>query len=67
MAVERTRPTATMLDQAAERFREGLAAGRTPARINIERSINQVDGYLASPLDGDPFVTPRRARGLGRR
>ena len=57
MAVERPGATPTMLDQAADRFREGLAAGRTPARINIERSLNQVDGYLASPLDDDPFAT----------
>jgi uncharacterized protein (DUF885 family) len=57
MAVERTRAYATMLAQAADRFREGLAAGRTPARINVERSINQVEGYLASPLDTDPFAT----------
>ena len=56
MAVARTRAYATMLAQAADRFREGLAAGRTPARINIERSINQVEGYLASPLDADPFA-----------
>ena len=57
MAVERTPAYATMLAQAAARFREGLAAGRTPARINVERSINQVDGYLESPLDADPFAT----------
>src|SRR4051812_35285692 len=56
MAVTRIGALATMLDQAAERFREGLAAGRTPARINIERSLSQVDGYLASPLDQDPFA-----------
>jgi uncharacterized protein (DUF885 family) len=56
MALERTRRYGTMLVQAADRFREGLAAGRTPARINVERSINQVEGYLASPLGGDPFV-----------
>jgi uncharacterized protein (DUF885 family) len=56
MAVIRIGALATMLDQAADRFREGLAAGRTPARINIERSLNQVDGYLASPLDQDPFA-----------
>jgi uncharacterized protein (DUF885 family) len=56
MAVERTRRYGDMLAQAADRFREGLAAGRTPARINIERSINQVEGYLASPMAGDPFA-----------
>jgi uncharacterized protein (DUF885 family) len=54
--VERYRLSGRFLDQAADRFRSGLAGGRTPAAINIERSLNQVDGYLASPLDSDPFV-----------
>ena len=57
MALERTRCYGTMLAQGADRFREALAEGRTPARINIERSLHQVDGYLDSPLDSDPFVT----------
>jgi uncharacterized protein (DUF885 family) len=56
MAIERTRQFGRMLDQASERYREGLAAGRPPARVNVERSINQVEGYLASPLASDPFV-----------
>jgi uncharacterized protein (DUF885 family) len=55
--VERHRQIGTMLDQAVERFRAGLAAGRTPARIVVDRSLNQLDGYLASSLDDDPFVT----------
>ena len=55
-AVTRIGAMATMLDQAAVRFRAGLARGRTPARINVERSLNQIDGYLASPLDSDPFA-----------
>ncbi len=54
--VRRYRQTDRFLDQAAERFRAGLAKGRTPVAICVERSLNQVDGYLASPLDGDPFV-----------
>jgi uncharacterized protein (DUF885 family) len=57
MALTRARQFGRMLDQATERYREGLAAGRTPARINVERSINQVDGYLASPLESDPFAS----------
>jgi uncharacterized protein (DUF885 family) len=56
MALERTRRYGTMLAQAADRFREALAAGRTPARINIERSLHQVESYLATSLDDDPFV-----------
>ncbi|WP_235916032.1 DUF885 domain-containing protein [Antrihabitans cavernicola] len=57
LAVTRLERLGGMLDQAADRFRAGLAAGRTPAHICIERSINQVDGYLASPLEDDPFAT----------
>lgn len=56
MAVARVRAMGTMLDQAADRYRAGLAAGRTPARTCIDRSINQVDGYLASPIEQDPFA-----------
>ena len=56
MAVVRVQRLGAMLDQAVERFRAGLAAGRTPARICITRSLNQVDGYLASPVEHDPFA-----------
>jgi uncharacterized protein (DUF885 family) len=56
MAVARVGAMGVMLDQAAERYRAGLSAGRTPARTCIDRSINQVDGYLRSPLDDDPFT-----------
>ncbi|MBF6299929.1 DUF885 domain-containing protein [Nocardia amamiensis] len=55
--VQRYRQFGTMLGQAVERFRSGLAAGRAPARITIERSLNQLDGYLDSDLAADPFVT----------
>ncbi|MBJ8339895.1 DUF885 domain-containing protein [Antrihabitans sp. YC3-6] len=56
LAVTRVERLGGMLDQAGERFVAGLAAGRTPARINVDRSLNQIDGYLASPIDDDPFV-----------
>ncbi|WP_245721543.1 DUF885 domain-containing protein [Nocardia crassostreae] len=55
--VVRFRQFGTMLSQATDRFRAGLAAGRRPARIAIERSLNQLDGYLASDLATDPFTT----------
>lgn len=57
MAVTRLERLGGMLDQAAVRFRAGLDARRTPARICIERSLNQLNGYLASPIEDDPFVT----------
>lgn len=56
MAVRRISAMGTMLDQAVDRYRAGLAAGRTPARTCIDRSLNQIDGYLGSPLDQDPFA-----------
>lgn len=55
--VLRYRQFGTLMAQAVERFRAGLAAGRTPAHITIERSINQLDGYLSADLADDPFVT----------
>jgi uncharacterized protein (DUF885 family) len=55
--LERHRRLPGLLDQATERLRAGLDAGRAPARINIERSLNQLDKYLASPLGRDPFTT----------
>jgi uncharacterized protein (DUF885 family) len=55
--LERHRRLPGLLDQVMDRLRAGLAAGRSPARINIERSLNQLDKYLASPLESDPFTT----------
>ncbi len=45
MAIARVDALGRMLDQAAERYRAGLRAGRTPARTCIDRSLNQVDGF----------------------
>lgn len=55
--VRRYRQFGTLFDQAVQQFRNGLAAGRAPARITIERSLNQLDGYLASDIATDPFAT----------
>jgi len=55
--VERFRRVPDALQQAAERFREGAAAGRTPAAICVARSMNMIEGYLASPVDADGVVT----------
>ncbi|HEX7131811.1 MAG TPA: DUF885 domain-containing protein, partial [Iamia sp.] len=54
--VERQRKVGVLVDGALARFRAGLEAGRTPPRIVVERALHQVDGYLASPLDDDPFT-----------
>lgn len=54
--VERYGKIGGLLDQTADRFRAGVASGRPPARINVERSLNQIDQYLASPVEADPFT-----------
>ena len=54
--VARLRQVPRALEQAGQRFREGLAAGRTPARVCIDRSLNVIEGYLASPLATDVFT-----------
>ncbi|WP_433724925.1 DUF885 domain-containing protein [Nocardia sp. CA-129566] len=55
--VQRHRQFGALFDQAVQQFRNGLAAGRAPARITIERALNQLDGYLGSDLATDPFTT----------
>lgn len=46
----------TLFIQAASRHRRLTDEGRSPAAVSVQRSIDQIDGYLASPLDTDPFV-----------
>jgi uncharacterized protein (DUF885 family) len=53
----RMRQVPAVLDQAFERFVAGAERGRTPARINVERSLSVIDGYLATPLDKDAFAS----------
>ncbi len=57
MLVERFRQVPTALDQAARRFLDGAAAGRTPAAVCVSRSVNMIEGYLSTPVDKDLFAT----------
>jgi len=43
-------------DQLIHRLRQGLAKDRTPPRTSVEKSIVQIDQYLATPIADDPFV-----------
>ncbi len=47
------------LGQALDRFRAGAARGRTPAAAVLARSVNSLDGYLASDVADDPFLAPQ--------
>jgi uncharacterized protein (DUF885 family) len=43
-------------DDLIHRLRQGLAKDRTPPRSSVEKSIVQIDEYLASDLANDPFL-----------
>ncbi len=45
-----------LFESAVHRLRQGIAKDRTPPQLAVEKVIAQVDAYLASPLDSDPFV-----------
>ena len=43
-------------DHAVDRLRDGVANGRTPPRVAVEKVLAQLDAYLASPVEKDPFL-----------
>jgi uncharacterized protein (DUF885 family) len=46
------------LDQAGERLRAGLAAGRPPPALGVRAAVRQLDDYLAGPVADDPLLVP---------
>jgi uncharacterized protein (DUF885 family) len=46
-----------LFQQAVERLRQGVGLDRTPPQIAVEKSIDQIDRYLALPVADDPFLT----------
>jgi len=48
------------VDQHIDLMREGIASGRTPARIVAEQTLSQLEGILATPLEQDAVVTMSR-------
>jgi uncharacterized protein (DUF885 family) len=55
-ALIRSSQVPRLLGQALDRFRAGLGAGRTPAAAVLARTLNTLEGYLAGPLEADPFI-----------
>ena len=56
--LERCRRLGRCLDQAGDRLRAGIAAGRTPPALGVRAAIAQLDAYLADPPGSDPLLTP---------
>jgi len=54
--LERYAKVPVFLDGALQTQRRSSAQGMTPARAALDRVISQLDGYLGSPLEDDPFL-----------
>jgi uncharacterized protein (DUF885 family) len=61
---ERCARLAGSLDQAGDRLRAGLAAGRTPPALGVRAAVRQLDTYLAGPIADDPLLTPQPPAGV---
>jgi uncharacterized protein (DUF885 family) len=48
---------ARYFDDIAERHREGVASGRTPADFAVRQTVDQLDAWLAKPIQDDPMLT----------
>ncbi len=53
----RCQKVAAWLDVALARLADGRAAGRTPVRRLVANAVEQLDGYLESPLTDDPLLS----------
>lgn len=60
--VARYRAVPALFAQQINNLREGLAVGRTSARINVERVIAQLDRLAGIALDEDPLLAPALAQ-----
>jgi uncharacterized protein (DUF885 family) len=47
------------LGVSADRYRKGLKRGLIPAAIVVRHVVTQIDAYLATPVEADPFVNTR--------
>jgi len=54
--VPKLRSIGQHLRDVAQRHREGVASGRTPARFAVELTLPQLDTWLATPVTDDPLL-----------
>jgi uncharacterized protein (DUF885 family) len=54
--LERCRGLGRCLDQAGDRLRVGIAAGRTPPALGVRAAVAQLDTYLAGAPGDDPLL-----------
>ena len=52
------------LDALAARYRQAAADGRFPTALGVRQAAEQVDAYLATPLERDPLLSPTPGPGV---
>lgn len=55
--VDKLRGIARAYDQLSDRLRQGVAAGRVPARFAVDGVVAQLDTALAGPVADDPLLS----------
>ena len=54
--IDKYRSYAAALDQLTERYREGVASRRVPARFAVDGVIEQLGAWLELPVEEDPLL-----------
>ena len=54
--IEKASKTGQMFDQMMERHREGVANGRTPPLVAVEKVLSQLDALAAAPAEDNAFL-----------
>jgi uncharacterized protein (DUF885 family) len=54
--VEKASKVGNQFDQALERHRQGVANGRTPPRISVEKVMGQLDAFARTSVADNPFL-----------
>ncbi|MHC5009336.1 MAG: DUF885 domain-containing protein [Planctomycetota bacterium] len=54
-----------IMDEQIENLRAGMASGRTPPRLAVERVVQQLDTFANTPVEETPFVGVAGSRGPG--
>lgn len=56
MMVDKYRSIADTFDKMTQRYREGVATGRVPARFAVDKTVPALDEWLSKPVEDDPML-----------
>jgi uncharacterized protein (DUF885 family) len=59
--VDKYAAVASYFRDSADRHRQGVASGRTPAHFAVRATVEQLDSWLVSPVEDDPLLRTQPA------